>query len=391
MDTPPRVAFTQTQASVLLDLIRALAALLVCLEHWRNLIFVDYHQLAAHHALFFVPYLLCGAGHQAVVIFFVLSGYLISGSIFRMVERNTWNWKLYLTHRLVRLWIVLVPALLLGAALDLSGIRLNLAPALYAGMTGTHMLGNIPASLNLKTFAGNLFFLQGILTPTLGSNTPMWSLANEFWYYLLFPCAFFGLRKGSPVASRVVCAIVFVAAFWFVGLSIRVMFPIWLLGTLLAVVPAPRIRPALIPAAGIVYGFVLFFLAKGGRISGVASDYILGVATFLFLWMLLSKKEAAPDRAWVRASRTGARFSYTLYLVHVPFVVLVFAAMAKGARWQPTPVHLAIALLVLIAVITYAYLVACVTEFRTDGVRKWVESLAFGKTMGLRRSSSAAP
>jgi peptidoglycan/LPS O-acetylase OafA/YrhL len=195
----------------------------------------------------------------------VLSGYLISGSIFRMVERNTWNWKLYLTHRLVRLWIVLVPALLLGAALDLSGIRLNLAPALYAGMTGTHMLGNIPASLNLKTFAGNLFFLQGILTPTLGSNTPMWSLANEFWYYLLFPCAFFGLRKGSPVASRVVCAIVFVAAFWFVGLSIRVMFPIWLLGTLLAVVPAPRIRPALIPAAGIVYGFVLFFLAKGAE------------------------------------------------------------------------------------------------------------------------------
>jgi hypothetical protein len=43
------------------------------------------------------------------------------------------------------------------------------------------------------------------------------------------------------------------------------------------------------------------------------------------------------------------------------------------------------------AVITYAYLVACVTEFRTDEVRKWVESLAFGKTMGLRRSSSAAP
>jgi hypothetical protein len=71
--------------------------------------------------------------------------------------------------------------------------------------------------------------------------------------------------------------------------------------------------------------------------------------------------------------------------------VLVFAAMAKGARWQPTPVHLAIAFLVLIAVITYAYLVACVTEFRTDEVRKWVESLAFGKTMGLRRSSSAAP
>ncbi|MBX6359770.1 MAG: acyltransferase [Acidobacterium ailaaui] len=200
MNTPPSIRFGQTQASVLLDLLRALAALLVCLEHWRNLFYVDYGQIASHRILFALPYVVCGAGHQAVVIFFVLSGYLISGSIFRMMRHGEWSWRLYLTHRLVRLWIVLVPALLLGAALDFAGLHFHLAPALYAGQTGTHMMNRVPETFRACSFFGNLFFLQGILTTTFGSNTPLWSLANEFWYYILFPCAFLAFRKKNVQA-----------------------------------------------------------------------------------------------------------------------------------------------------------------------------------------------
>src|SRR6202012_2884676 len=169
MNSPPRIPFTSTNASVLLDLVRAIAALLVCLEHWRNLLYVNYGQIAGHRALFAVPYVMTDAGHQAVVIFFVLSGYLISGSVFRMTQRGEWSWKLYLTHRLVRLLIVLVPALVLGAMLDSTGLRLHLAPALYTGQTGTHMLGDIAQSLHVPVFFGNLFFLQTILVSTFGS------------------------------------------------------------------------------------------------------------------------------------------------------------------------------------------------------------------------------
>ncbi len=41
---------------MLLDLVRAIAALLVCVEHWRNLLYVDYRQIAGHRSLFAVPY-----------------------------------------------------------------------------------------------------------------------------------------------------------------------------------------------------------------------------------------------------------------------------------------------------------------------------------------------
>ena len=60
MDSSPRIPFTSTSASVLLDLARVIAALLVCLEHWRNLFYVDYRQISEHRALFAVPYVMTG-------------------------------------------------------------------------------------------------------------------------------------------------------------------------------------------------------------------------------------------------------------------------------------------------------------------------------------------
>jgi peptidoglycan/LPS O-acetylase OafA/YrhL len=384
MNSSPRIPFSGTSASVLLDLVRAIAALLVCLEHWRNLLYVGYRQIAMHRSLLAVPYVMTGAGHQAVVIFFVLSGYLISGSIFRMTQRGEWSWKLYLTHRLVRLWIVLVPALLLGALLDNLGVQLHLAPALYAGQTGTHMLGDIAKSFRLPIFFGNLFFLQTILVPAFGSNGPMWSLANEFWYYVLFPCAFLALRKGTSVGARILNILVFLLCARFVGRDILQLFPLWLLGTLLAVVPDPRSSAAIRTLAAVLYFPLLFLLAKSSTVQGVLSDYILGVATVLFLWLLLGAKGTAPVNVGVHLARVGARFSYTLYLVHVPFLVLLTALIAGDARWQPDVRHLLYGVAALLLAIGYAYVVACLTEFRTDKVRGWVEKRVLGKAMRVK-------
>jgi len=384
MNSSPRIPFTSTSASVLLDLVRAVAALLVCLEHWRNLLYVDYQSIAARRSLLAIPYVMTDAGHQAVVIFFVLSGYLISGSIFRTTQRGEWSWKLYLTHRLVRLWIVLVPALLLGALLDNLGLRLHLAPALYAGQTGTHMLGDISKLLHPTIFFGNLFFVQTILVPTFGSNGPMWSLANEFWYYVLFPCAFLALRPGTRVPSRILNAVLFLACALFVGRTILLLFPLWLLGTLLAVIPAPRGGSLVRALASVVYFPLLFFLAKTHVVQGVPSDYILGAATFVFIWLLLGARSAAPENVGVHVARVGARFSYTLYLVHVPFLVLLAALIAGEARWQPDARHLLYGLGSLLLAIGYAYAVASLTEFRTDRVRGWVEEKVLGKAVRVK-------
>lgn len=373
--TIEKPAFKDTTASVLLDLLRGLAALMVLLEHWRNLLFIDYPQLAAHKLAMILPYALTSAGHQAVVIFFVLSGYLISGSVFRSFEREQWSWTSYLTHRIVRLWVVLIPGLLLCALWDNLGLHLHLAPALYGGAVRNHLIGDVHQTLLTHIFFGNLFFLQSLLVPIFGSDGPLWSLANEFWYYLLFPLGLAVFRRQFALPERIVSAVLFLVIAWFVRHGILQLFPVWLFGTVLALLPPPRLGMRGRIVAAVLYSPLAFILAKAHTIPGLLSDYLFGVATFVFLWVILSATNRAnPDTLFARASRSLARSSYTLYVVHVPFVLFLTALFLGEHRWTPDAQHLLKGLAILAVAILYAYLVASLTEFHTDSIRRWIEA-----------------
>jgi peptidoglycan/LPS O-acetylase OafA/YrhL len=114
--------FAKTQASVHLDAIRGLAAVVVLLTHWRALLFVDYAGLAHQEKILAAPlYLASQGGHLAVDIFFVLSGYLITGSVIRNLGKGTFTLLDYGSHRLIRLWTVLLPSLVVGGLFDWIG------------------------------------------------------------------------------------------------------------------------------------------------------------------------------------------------------------------------------------------------------------------------------
>ena len=72
-----------------------------------------------------------GFAHQAVVVFFLLSGWLVGGTLLNKY-RDKHSFISYGIDRITRLWIVLIPAfvltLLLGAAMG----EVNLAQASFA-------------------------------------------------------------------------------------------------------------------------------------------------------------------------------------------------------------------------------------------------------------------
>jgi peptidoglycan/LPS O-acetylase OafA/YrhL len=381
MRAPGKKSFTQTEASAVLDLLRGLAAVFVFAGHWRNIFFVDYPQLP--HALrlpLLLPYLLTSGGHQAVVVFFVLSGYFITSSVLRSFQSGTWSWAAYLTHRLVRLWIVLLPGLLLCAFWDKLGIALNRAPLLYGGANYNHVTGNVPSTLNVPTFFGNLFFVQGVLTRVFGSDGALWSLANEFWYYLLFPLLCLSLRRKTRRAERIFCIAAFCAMAWWLRSSLLPSFPIWLLGSLLAVAPVPRDLSWLRWLAAAILCFSLAGTAKFSPLQGIASDYAFGIITALCAWCFLSaQKVANPKSLWTHLSRAFARPSFTLYVVHLPLVTFMASVLLHDTRWIPDARHLAAGLALFVLTSGYAWFVAFGTEFHTDSLRRWVE-----RTLGLR-------
>jgi peptidoglycan/LPS O-acetylase OafA/YrhL len=107
----------------------------------------------------------------------------------------------------------------------------------------------------------------------------------------------------------------------------------------------------------------------------------LGIATFAFIWLLLGARSAASASRWISLTRLTARFSYTLYLVHVPFLLLLTALIVGNGRWQPEMKHLVYGAGILLLAIGYAYVVASLTEFRTNRVRNWVEARLLGRML----------
>lgn len=335
--------------------------MLVLVDHWRNLFFVRFRDLGAGRLVFAVPYVLTAAGHQAVVIFFVLSGFLIARTIRHAFDRGEWSWISYLIHRLVRLWIVLLPGLALCLLWDKIGAALPAMQDVARGDTAIALIGN-------------LFFLQGVLVPAFGSDGPLWSLANEFWYYILFPLGLSALLPSIRPSTRLISAALVVLLCTWLRTTLLPLFPIWLLGAALPELPRPSFGTSVRWLAAGIYAAVIFLCTHLYLSLGIVSDYMLAVATAIFFWILLSASERAPsDAVRVRFCRGIARFSYTLYVVHLPLLMLIAALLVGHQRWQPTSVHIAAALGILAAALGYAYLIASFTEFRTASTRAWVE------------------
>lgn len=308
----------------------------------------------------------------------MLSGYLISGSILRLLAANVWSWPSYLLHRVLRLWIVLIPALFLGIFWDDIGLHLTNPGAvlLYTGRANNHTVtGDIHGSYNVASWFGTLFFLHGSLTSTFGSSGQLWSLANEFWYYILFPLTCLAVSRRTTVTKRAMYATLFLAVMFLISREIKLLFPVWLMGSVLAKLRLRMMRGSIRLLATMIWVPSLV-AAEAMQGSGwyLSADYFFGFATTAYLWILLSAfRHEAGKGVTSKMFRTLARFSYTLYAVHAP-PMLVAAGLTVGLlRWTPDLPHLMYGAAIGAGLTLYAFCVAVVTEFQTDRVRHWIE------------------
>jgi peptidoglycan/LPS O-acetylase OafA/YrhL len=366
-------------ASANLDVIRTVAAWAVMWGHLRTLFFVDFRHLARANWLVGAIYFFTGFGHQAVMVFFVLSGFLISRTVFRAHISGTWSWLEYIINRSTRLYVVLIPGLLLGLLWDAVGSSLFAFTGLY-----THALTDLGPSvavnnLTAANFFGNFFFLQTIACPTFGSNAPLWSLANEFWYYALFPmalstgiaCARRTMQVAIPLGLAAICLAVFLGPDKLTG------FLIWMSGCALVLAygrfplqARNRLFPYLITFSLVLCGSLAS--ARTSFTGTLGSDLAVGIAFTLFLFGVLQLELGAGSPRFIHAASRLAGFSYSLYVLHFPLLLFLRAWIAPLQRWRPDGVHLLYGGLIGVVVLVFSWTVSLFTEKKTDVARQWV-------------------
>lgn len=340
---------------------RAALALTVAFGHLWGLLVEDYRP--TNSLIVDSGYFLAGFAHSAVILFFVLSGYWIARSVTARAEHG-WQWGEYLIDRVARLGIVLVPALLLGGALDWLGFRVLQLPT-YDGSTGAWVVTqDLTESLTLRALIGNLLFLQHLIVPQFGSNGPLWSLAFEFWYYLWFPALWLALRYRRPSIALASLGIAFANP------EIAFGFLSWLCGAALhgAERRWPDLRlPRWTPVAA---GMICLAALLWGRTGEFGAEDPLEAASFaLFLFTLL-RSDPPRIAALQPFAAYGARASFSLYAIHFPLMALAAGWIVGPTRLPPDARTAGLVLALLAAALALAWLFAALTEARTERLRR---------------------
>jgi peptidoglycan/LPS O-acetylase OafA/YrhL len=188
-------------------------------------------------------------------------------------------------------------------------------------------------STSLATFLQNMVFLQTVTAPVFGSNGPLWSLSNEFWYYIAFPLFFLVFDHRSKRYRRIGAGLVVLILGMTVLQDKLAGFLTWMLGAGIYCLPNKHRMSR--PWPLFLIAFLLFLatlvLSKGHFLTGVWEMGALGIGASVLI-LALCRLPPMP-RQLVAVTEWLSRSSYTLYLVHFPFVLLAYALFFRGRQF----------------------------------------------------------
>ena len=336
--------------STYLNLLRVLAAMAVFLSHAAESDFTN--------GTVWGPERL---GHKSVILFFVLSGYVIA----YVAREREHSLGAFLISRAARIYSVAVPALILSYAVEMLLWHLGETVPVYQL---TQPLKYLPVFL---TFTGDAWFLR----EDAFGNLPYWSLYYEVWYYAAFAAGFY-LRGWTRVAVLLAIALL-------TGPRIWLLAPLWLAGGLVFRLHGRfrlnrRLARLLFAASLVAAWFVVVddpILAinawanaqSGGWMAArlrysqfVLGDLLTGGVVALNVYAARDAElwfgRLAQPIAW------GASFTFALYLLHYPLLSFY------SALHLPVPALIA-------AVLASVLLLGQVTEQQKHRVRAWLSQL----------------
>jgi peptidoglycan/LPS O-acetylase OafA/YrhL len=264
-------------------------------------------------------------GHNGVGLFFSISGFLI-GSIL-MAEHGKPGWlSRFYAGRLLRIY----PPLLLGL-LFYGGL-------LWAwSLSGDTRRGDDLGQM-LKNWVYYLTFTKP-LSPDSASGFPygiVWSLCVEEYFYLLMPIAFwlFGPRV-TAFGLVAVAAIIAEPQFQHLreGFNTNYLIPVNLMAGVVLATARPAARPGL-PWVGVIGLALVIANAATGYLKPFGP--IMGVVTTAVVWSFATTRVAMP--AALAPLVTAGKWSYGIYLLHLPFCSAALRICEKAGLRKEEPV-----------------------------------------------------
>jgi len=332
---------SKNDTSTLLDLLRAIAAQMVCVGHTWNLLGLRSQTL--------VPDI-------GVMVFFVLSGFVIAFTLHERTKSGAYSLVNYAVERFARIYSAYAPALLLIAVLDYAAFALG-APIVPDSMTN---------------FFTNLAMLQGYPSewggPTFGTAGQLSSLAAEFHiYYFVGGTFFFCIGRNRIAGLLLAIAFAAMPLSYFTEASdmARSLFVLWLLGFAGYFIAINMKIDRTVTAICAALSVFMFWRWRVGHVRG--NEYaLISYLPFAAWFVCLAIAAQANTVLSRRRAIVGffANYSYSLFLIHFTIVKIVIA-------WLPARSWLTFGAAILVANVA-AYYFADMTEARHRQLASWI-------------------
>jgi len=322
--------------------------------HARWLLWEGYSQgFVQHPELYSLPhkvlmYLLSAFvfGHEAVILFFVLSGFVIHLRYADQLKQHgaqaTFDWLPFVGRRARRLYPPFLFAMLLTLLLDTLGRTLGYP--IYNQQTIYPLINsNITSIFDVPTGLATLAFVGKIYAQDWGWNGPFWSLTYEWWFYMTYPLCWWLSKRSIGLATGVIAvayALSYVIAYppllGIVQLTSSALL-IWWFGALLADVYTGRINLRFAWIAPLIL-FVPLALVSGRFLPDTSArpqiqDLLWGFGFTGVLALCCAWQVHGRSLRWLEWLKPLGDFSYTLYVTHFPILVFLSGfLMAQSPR-----------------------------------------------------------
>lgn len=337
-----------------LDLFRGLAALTVVTTHCRTMLFVEYGLLPSSDKTIVTSmfFFLTRIAHEAVLLFFVLSGFLVGGKVIQRLREGSFDLKSYSIDRIVRIMLPL-----------LSAILLIIISNTITGQKYT-----------VIDYLGNILSLQGILVPWVSG--PLWSLAYEVWFYVLMGAIALFFVTTKEKYRYVALSIIFII-FLIFSYSLKATFLfIWILGAF-SFLKVRKNNFLLYGSLLLLIVSVIIFQLYGKESRtldqalniGVIIELFLGLSMCILVQQVIYRKPKF--KIAILFNKIGnklAVFSYTLYLTHLPIVYLLLHfgfPKSESVNFQSILYYLVAVIICLLS----AYIIYFFFERRTKYIK----------------------
>ena len=337
-----------------LDSIRGLAAFIVVLNHCYDVL---PDALAAQFAwLNHSPFRIIALGKPAVVLFFVLSGFVLALSLMRS-ERLGYG--AFLVRRVCRIYLPFAASILLSAL-----IYEMIEPHRLVGLNAYFQKEIWTVEPSASVLLAHLLMLNRPQDITL--NNPMWSLVIEMRISLLFPLLFAltQVRRHAALAfaaaSSVIAGAIYAKTPWSgfpytngdaaQALLLTLYFaPCFAYGMVLA-----RYRRPIEAVFWALQGWkrtALWIFAFGAMSQNF--DLLCGLGAMLIISLSLTSRRAAALLSTPLLKWLGS-ISYSLYLVHI---IVIAALMQTYFETLPVTLVLAMAIIASLAAAQLMYVI----------------------------------